>query len=299
MYKSYEAPQIHGKEAPRRSPKESFKYLDSLLHKVSGEISDELKDKYGIEGLIGQDCSIRMEAFKELNPAIYEKDKEKVERKEEEWSGVKNEGTRKFYCEKYGLAEDISDGEIVERHLEEMSKEKPKQLEMMITILLHKAFGDGYFVVRSAKNDDYFGGIDNVIVNKETGDVICAFDEVRENSRSNRRNEKDEKVTARARSGGAELIYGFTVLEGKVKLRSMGNLPLFCLGLDGDEYDELANAIEYNGNSDLNEVEQRFLDKILASIEEQKVRLLSDPSVQRNKAVVDNLNKVSELTGRR
>jgi len=61
----------------------------------------------------------------------------------------------------------------------------------------------------------------------------------------------------------------------------------------------LANAIEYDGNSGLNEVEQRFLDKILASIEEQKDRLLSDPSVQRNKAVVDNLNKVSELTSHR
>ena len=79
----------------------------------------------------------------------------------------------------------------------------------------------------------------------------------------------------------------------------MGNLPLFCLGLDGDEYDELVNAIEYDGNSGLNEIEQRFLDKILASIEEQKARLLSDPSVQRNKAVVDNLNKVSELTSHR
>ena len=273
--------------------------MNSILHKVSGEISDELRDEYGIEGLIGDDCGIRMEAYKEINPAVYEKDKKKAEQKEEEWSGVKNEGTRKFYCEKYGLAEDISDGEIVERHLEEMFKEKPKKLEMMMTILLHKAFRDGYFVVRSAKSDDYFGGIDNVIVNKETGDVICAFDEVRENSRSNRRNEKDEKVTARARSGGAELIYGFTVLEGKVKLRSMGNLPLFCLGLDGNEYDELANAIEYDGNSGLNEVEQRFLEKILASIEEQKDRLLSDPSVQRNKAIVDNLNKVSELTSHR
>ncbi len=279
----------------RRSAKESFEYLNSLLQLVSNDISAELKKKYGIEGLIDEECNIQMDAYKDLNPKAHAEDTEFVEQREKEWSGIGNANTRSFRLESYGLPPDATDKQIIEKYLDERAKEKSRQLEMMMTILLHKAFGKKYVVVRSAKYDDYAGGVDNVIVNKETGDVICAFDEVRENSKSNRRSEKDDTVLNKARAGGAELIYGFSIFGGKIKLKSMSDLPLFCLGLDGDEYDELADAIEYGNSSELNDIEQKFLDKIIKSIGEQKDRLLADKVVQKNTKILGNLNKVDEL----
>ncbi len=170
---------------------------------------------------------------------------------------------------------------------------------MVVTILLHKAFGDKYIVVRSSKYDDYAGGVDNVIVNKETGAVICAVDDVRENERSDRRAEKDKEVLKKTRGGGAELAYGFTFNTGQIELKTIKNLPIFCLGLDESEYDEIINAIEYKSgeSNELNPTESRILEKILASIRQQRDTLLADPEVRKQSGVVESLGRVKELVG--
>jgi chemotaxis protein histidine kinase CheA len=162
------------------------------------------------------------------------------------------------------LAPEASDKDFIREFLLERAKEKSRQLEMAMTILLHKAFGKRYIIVRSSKYDDYNrdGGIDNVLVDKETGTVICGFDEVRNNPKSHRKAEKGDKVLERARAGGTELIYGLSIDEGKMKLKSMSNLPLFFLSLDEDEYEELIGSLQYGERryTNLNDVEKKYIE---------------------------------------
>ncbi len=295
MGESYDTPTEQTER--RRNSEESFEYLNDLLKMVEKDISRELEEKYGTNRLIGRDCSIRMDAFYELDREQLGKDKESAKEREKEWSGINNPGGRNRLINEYGLKKDATDQQILEKWSLERGKGKSKQLEMVVTVLLHKAFGDRYIVVRSSKYDDYFGHFDNVIVNKETGAVICAVDEVRENVRSERRSEKEEKILEISRAGGAKLAYGFTFNAGQIELRSLKNLPIFCLGLNEDEYDEIVNAVEYKSGeaNELNSTEKTILDKILASIRAQRDALLADPEVQRQHAVVENLKRVDEL----
>lgn len=287
----------------RMSAEESFKRLEPLLKEVAGDISRELRERFGAERLINEKCVIRMDSFQKINPDKFRSDKEYVKMREMEWAGIEmpkeGEKPKQQLDPKKQKLIDAENNAKVQEWLEGEEKEKSKQLEMVVTILLHKAFGDKYIVVRSSKYDDYTRGVDNVIVNKETGAIICAVDDVRENQwNNNRESEKDRVILNKTRAGGAELIYGFTLDDNKkIKLASFDNLPIFRLGLTEDEYYEIVNAVEYkHGEANkLNEVEKKILDKILASIRAQRDALLADPEVQRQHAVVENLKRVDEL----
>lgn len=292
-------PQTTKSQERSRSSVETFKYLDRLLKKVAIEIAKEIEEKYGIKELLSSDCSIRMEAYQALAPETYTNDLEFVNDKEREWSGIDNENVKSHKMAEYGLAPEASDKDFIREFLLERAKEKSRQLEMAMTILLHKAFGKRYIIVRSSKYDDYNrdGGIDNVLVDKETGTVICGFDEVRNNPKSHRKAEKGDKVLERARAGGTELIYGLSIDEGTMKLKSMSNLPLFFLSIDEDEYEELIGSLQYGERryTNLNDVEKKYIEKIRTSISDQQKQLLDDSGVQKHTEIVANLHKVDEL----
>jgi hypothetical protein len=244
-----------------------------------------------------------MDAFYKLDAKQLEQDRKFTKEREREWAGIKapveGDGSERRLSPEEKKKRDAENDAIVRDWSERRKKEKSKQLEMVVTILLHKAFGDKYIVVRSSKYDDYAGGVDNVIVNKETGAVICAVDDVREHERSDRRTNKEKEVLKKTRAGGAELAYGFTFKDGEIELKTMKNLPIFCLGLDEGEYDEIINAIEYKsgGSNELNPTESKILAKILDSIREQRDGLLADPEVQKQSGVVQSLGRVKELVG--
>lgn len=283
-------------EQPKKSG-ETFKELDRLLRKVSNDIAQEIEEKYGIKNLLGEDCTIKMQAYEALAPDIYKDDIAFVNDREREWSGIENVTVKDHKMAEYGLSPEASDEEFIRAFLLAQAKEKSRQLEMAMTILLHKAFGKKYIVVRSSKYDDYNGGVDNVLVDKETGAVICGFDEVRNNPRSHRKAEKEDKVLEKARCGGTELIYGLSISGDEMKLKSMSNLPLFFLSLDEDEYDELIGSLKYGDkkHAKLNEVERGYVEKIRASIAAQQKQLLEDGGVKRHPEIVENLHRVDGL----
>ncbi len=290
-------PQIQKLHEKPKNSAETFKHLDRLLNKVAKDIAKEIEEKYGIKELLNGDCTIRMEAYETLSTEIYAEDLEFVNEREREWSGIDNENVKKHKRLEYGLGQDASDEDFMREFLLAKAKEKSHQLEMAMTILLHKAFGKRYIVVRSSKYDDYKGGVDNILVDKETGAVICGFDEVRNNPKSHRKTEKEGKVLERARAGGAELIYGLSITEGKMKLKSMSNLPLFFLSLDEGEYEELVGSIQYGERryAEPNQIEKKYIGRILNSIAEQQKQLLDDTDVQKHTEIVNNLHKVDEL----
>ena len=172
--------------------------LDSLMRGLADKLNQELGEAGGVP-LVAGNGAINMEAFGEFDVAA---DKQKIWAKDLEWSAADNPNVQEFYKEKYGAQ---NAEEIVARYRQEKDRSASGQLEKAVTAVFAKVLGSEYAVVRSATFDDYFGGIDNVLVNKKTGDVICAFDEVHGQAGQERHDKKMDKVKS---------------LEGELKLCS-------------------------------------------------------------------------------
>lgn len=278
---------------------------------IVDEIREDLRKNFAQEnGFVDGDGSIRMNNFYdssvENQKEFAEKsqdDKKAVDLQERHWAGLDSNESKINRARAYGLPENADDKAILQEYRRHKETSLPNQLEMAITILLHKRFGDRYVVVRASKYDDYFNGIDNVLVNKETGDVICAFDEVRMDERSDRDTHKKERSRKKASEGGASLKYGFRIQNNKILKQTIHSIPIFCLGLDSQDCSDLINNISYTDKATnptlrvqpMNDTEERILQKLLDSIREQRDRLLEDANVQNHISVIDNLNKVESL----
>jgi hypothetical protein len=293
------------------SRKTSYENLKRLMRLVVTDIRNELINIFGVkDGFVDGDGSIRMnnsydsniESQKELAQRSHD-DIEAVDLQEKHWAGINDPEKRKNKARAYGLSEDADEKAILQAYRRHKETSLPNQLEMAITILLHKRFGDRYVVVRASKYDDYFNGIDNVLVNKETGDVICAFDEVRMDERSDRDTHKKERSRKKASEGGASLKYGFRIQNNKILKQTIHSIPIFCLGLDSQDCSDLINNISYTDKATnptlrvqpMNDTEERILQKLLESIGKQKDQLVNDPQVRRHSTVIENLSKINDL----
>ena len=293
------------------SPEQSYSRLKGLMKTIVDEIREDLRKNFAQEnGFVDGDGSIRMNNFYDSNVENQKKfaeksqdDKKAVDLQERHWAGLDSNESKINRARAYGLPENADDKAILQEYRRHKETSLPNQLEMAITILLHKRFGDRYVVVRASKYDDYFNGIDNVLVNKETGDVICAFDEVRMDERSDRDTHKKERSRKKASEGGASLKYGFRIQNNKILKQTIHSIPIFCLGLDSQDCSDLINNISYTDKATnptlrvqpMNDTEERILQKLLDSIREQRDRLLEDANVQNHISVIDNLNKVESL----
>jgi hypothetical protein len=171
------------------------------LNKLILEIKEELK-KQGI--IVTDELRINEDAFEGLyTKGTIQRDKKTVADKESGWSKKKEE----------------TNGE---------------QLEMLKTVLFNKFLGESHCVVRSARFDDMENGVDNVIINKESGDIICAFDEVCD-IKSKYYFIKQDKIL-KINQKGCRLKYGIEIKEvggdKKIKTSSIKSLPIFYLALD-------------------------------------------------------------------
>lgn len=102
--------------------------------------------------------------------------------------------------------------------------------EMLATIILQKNLGKDFIVVRTSEYDDARYKVDNIILDRRTGHIVCAFDEIGA-ATDERFEEKKSKVLERNwQRGGADLKYGISFEEkaGKMALRkgSVYQIPL-------------------------------------------------------------------------
>ncbi|HEY4482961.1 MAG: hypothetical protein A3I39_01655 [Candidatus Yanofskybacteria bacterium RIFCSPLOWO2_02_FULL_47_9b] len=157
------------------------------------------------------------------------------------------------YCNKHGKLS-------FERYLIESKRNEAEQLEVLKTALFSKFFGDRAMVCRTALYDDIENGVDNIIVDLESGQPICAVDELSEDKadfsdlpmesgpkeilrvgawfrkmidRSNVLREKASKIEHVNVCGGASIKYGVSYRnENKIPaLRQMSNIPKFLITL--------------------------------------------------------------------
>ncbi len=256
------------------------KLSDNLL-----EMSLEINESLG-ENLLDDEARIRIDGFapneqkdKDGILIFTKKDKERDQRKIKE---LEMDFSEKYFSEKGIMKKDFisdyklhnqDDKKVKEKMIQVFKNERKLErnalLEMALTSVFHKILKDRFLVVRSHPHDDFLNGADNVIVDKRTGDVVCAFDEVHDTKEGNRLNDKKEKIKKKAREGGAEIKYGITYENGKLVKKKIQHVPTFYLGVDPKEFNTLLSNMNYDLSQAPDITELRIFDMLIDSLEKQ------------------------------
>ena len=142
--------------------------------------------------------------------------------------------------------------------------------EMAVTASLHRLLSERFIVARASTYDDYRYGIDNVLIDKETGAVVCGLDEVLGHEGDDGASKKEEKIKKILAKGGASLKYGATLKDGKLERQSLKNIPTFYLSLSKEELDNLLKDLK--NNNEATDRERALAAKIILSLEQQAER---------------------------
>ncbi|PKM91418.1 hypothetical protein CVU82_02375 [Candidatus Falkowbacteria bacterium HGW-Falkowbacteria-1] len=168
--------------------------------------------------------------------------------------------------------------------------------EMAVTVLLHKLIGDKFIVARASKYDDYEHGVDNVLIDKKTGAVVCGFDQVLGIGKDDGSDKKRDKIKNILLKGGAKLEYGVTLDENqKIKRQKIKNIPAFFLGISKEDLMKLVVDLKENKEK---EVGGEILTKILNSLKEQHQAaksLLNELMGSNNEELLRNIDKFEQL----
>lgn len=145
--------------------------------------------------------------------------------------------------------------------------------ELALTLMLDKILAGRFIVARASEYDDYCNGIDNVIIDKESGAVICGFDEVVDDMQGYysevKKKEKMKKISA---SGGSEIKYGATFINGELKPASFESVPTFYLSLSTSELSRLAAELKKE-SPEISDLENKIYGRLLNSLKEQALKL--------------------------
>lgn len=143
-----------------------------------------------------------------------------------------------------------------------------EKLEMLKTAVFNKFLGQKFIVARTSLADDIDRGVDNVILERQTGNVVCAFDEVTDIVGKTYQDKAAKIMERNVESAGASLKYGLGIDEKTKKVipQSVRNIPIFYLALPG-QY--VKNAIQQFEPDVKNEQEAKLLSYFLSSLQTQ------------------------------
>lgn len=162
--------------------------------------------------------------------------------------------------------------------------------EMALTIVFNKFLREKFVVARASDYDDYNNGVDQIIIDKETGAVVCGFDEVIGHNGDDGGNKKSQKIQHKMESGGAKIKYGATIEDGELIRKKLKNIPAFYVAISKEELNELLLALK-SDSPEPSQSEKKVFVKLLNSLQNQSTQTENwdlDP------ALVDNLNKFKE-----
>lgn len=261
-----------------------------LTKKMSEEINKDVQKKYNTKhNLVNERGVISMDFFSRVNGGIYtpeeiENQKKEILEKEIEWSGANDLNVQEFYKNNKGIE---GKEKIAEARLKDKEREKSSQMEMLTNAIFYKVLKDRFIVVRASTYDDYFSGVDNYLVDKETGDVVCAFDEVHDHARGDRKDKKWERVEAIGK-GGKKIKYGIVPHGDKLIQKEIQNIPVFFLSLTTEELIRGMERFSRNIDDVANEWEKITFNKFTTLLQEEydRVKDMRMPSPTR-----ENLGK--------
>lgn len=141
------------------------------------------------------------------------------------------------------------------KNIDEGSKEKSplssgEALEIFKTFILNKYLMEkGFLILRTAEYDDYFNGVDNIIIDMNSGELIAAIDDVATIGSDRLQQKKDRVININLREG-VKITFGFAVSnEGNIELKSdIKGLPIILIAVPENI---LWNLIDNYENEDL------------------------------------------------
>jgi hypothetical protein len=306
---SMEQPVIRDKiEMTPKMMESSFDNLNGL----TAEMAQEINRGLGVR-MINPEGQIKMSMWGGEN---IKNDQEQIYEMKKKWCGLYIPDVREYREKQYGTTDEKS---MVEKYSTDRKKTKPALMESAITILFHKILQDRFLVVKSSEWDDYVNGADNIIIDKETGQIVGMFDEIDEKVTGQVKDrgikkDKQVKIIEEAMGGGSEIKYGLTFEpngagEKKIVKKSFANIPIFYLSLELEDLGDLINSLGNKLNDKIGAKGLEFFDKFIASLEGQadllQDRLSSLTAEAKIKKVSDNIGNfknslaaMKELRGR-
>jgi len=234
--------------------------LKLRLASQSKKTNVEVEARYGIPDLLNADGTLDSKGYRVLySGEEMEVDTKFVHEREVEFSGARIPNVQAFYRDEHGAN---TEDEIIAKWRDNKSREKNGQMEMAVTALLSEMLPEDFLIVRTAAYDDYKNGVDNLILDRKTGEVVGAFDEVHEGGDGRRTEEKKLKIQNIARKGGARIRYGLRLAEGKLTRASLEGVPVFYLGLESSELLELVQGLAENDSKK----KEKIFHKLLSSL---------------------------------
>lgn len=269
---------ISSDKSARVNKREAFEKLKRLLDSISGEINQDLAKhaETGAADFVAPDCTINMRAFEGkagFSKENIDQDETQIRERQIDFSNANSERTREFYKTEH-RAETLD--EVLKVWKDNREKSLSSKLEMAVSGVFHKVLKSEFLVVRASTYDDYYNGADTIIVNKQTGDIICAIDEFNDQGdRSAAKQQKAKKTDNR----GAAIKYGLTFEKDsasgapKLAVGPLKNIPVFYLKLSREELESLLTGMDYGSTDRLAPVELEIFDKLTAYLGEQASEL--------------------------
>ncbi len=229
--------------------------------------------------IIDAECRIDMRAFMTKRGGPYAKedragergiqtDETTVKNHELAWSGAREEWAKRHYGTE-------NEAEILQRFQENDAKHDGALAEAAVLTLLNKFLGERFVAVRAAKYDDYENGVDTLILDRESGGVVCAFDEVVGMEGDERYTHKVSRAKGRlAEHGGMRVKYGLTFTpdspgNAHLERRAMPNVPGFCISLTRTELHRLIEQADFTAGSRVSASETDFFQNMVRALETQ------------------------------
>lgn len=252
---------------PEKKERPNLEKVNTILKNKMESLSVENSKEF--PGFMESNGSIKMEGDKlEIHKGL-------IKAKEEGWA--------------------MSESSDLDTWSKKMEKRDSNLAEVAVTLLLHEKLKERFLVARASKYDDYENGIDHVLLDKETGSVVCGFDQVLGRGKDDGSEKKREKVQNIVKKGGARLEYGCTINEeGELIRKKLTNIPSFFLGISKDDLDKLLLKIQRG--EDTSDFSDRLMKDMINSLEEQFTEtenIVNESNLDQQKLVenVENFRK--------
>ncbi len=143
-----------------------------------------------------------------------------------------------------------------------------ERLEMLAQAIFAKNFGADFVVTRSSPHDDRVNKTDTVLLERKTGNVVCAFDEVGHMNGA-RYDEKLRIIQEHNLKGGTSLKYGLGIERDGEEARIIGtevhNIPLFYLALPKDRVEKGLQEFDPSP-TEQSDFEKKLFDYFIATL---------------------------------
>jgi hypothetical protein len=144
-----------------------------------------------------------------------------------------------------------------------------ERFEVLKTIVFYKFLHKRFIIVRASFYDDVSNQVDNLIIEKETGNIVCAFDEV--STISGPRLAKKQERFLINNINGARVKYGVLSTRDGLKKGEIENIPIFYLALPPENIDKGIENL--TSLEEISDYERKLWEYFVATIKNQIARL--------------------------